>query len=252
MDAAEFVAVTDVVAPTTDPTTGATNADYTDSLLPLMQRVGIESFRQLAKVANISRWQVSLLKRGQLSQMRFGVLVQLAQVLQVELGELLGACGVAVQPSGTESILQRESVLQTESALQKEYERLQGEMRRQADELKVQFQSDALRVLESWLTSWPTAAHMATQKETMLAKQLLPLVKPIERLLEQWGVVALAKVGAQVPYDPQTQDLTGGVANAGELVSVRYTGYRHGDKLILRSKVGIVHRPPFPSSSPDQ
>jgi molecular chaperone GrpE (heat shock protein) len=204
--------------------------DYTDQLLPLMQRVGIHSFRQLAQAANVSRWQVSLLKRGQLAQMRLAVLLQLAQVLQVELADLLRSCGVTVGENPEQSSTQV-------NRLRQEYERLQGQMQQQAETLKVQFQTDAIRVLESWLTYWPTAAYRVEQGEAVQAKQLLPLVKPVERLLAQWGVVALAKVGEEIPFDPQKHDLVKGVANPGELVRVQHTGYQQGDRLILRVKV---------------
>jgi len=63
-------------------------------------------------------------------------------------------------------------------------------------------------------------------------------------LLQQWGVEAIAPVGAELPYDPQQHQLLEGTAQAGDQVLVRYTGYRQGDKLLYRAKVS-----PVPSSS---
>jgi hypothetical protein len=91
------------------------------------------------------------------------------------------------------------------------------------------------------MLQWPTAARAAQQVPisgpALPAARLLPLVRPVEQLLQQWGVEALAPVGEQVPYDPHRHQLMEGSAEPGEPVLVRYTGYRQGDKLLFRAKV---------------
>jgi molecular chaperone GrpE (heat shock protein) len=70
--------------------------------------------------------------------------------------------------------------------------------------------------------------------------RLLPLVRPVEQLLQQWGVEAIASVGSELAYDPHLHQLMEGTAQPGELVRVRYTGYRIGEKLLYRAKVSPI------------
>jgi molecular chaperone GrpE (heat shock protein) len=65
----------------------------------------------------------------------------------------------------------------------------------------------------------------------------LPLVQSIDQLISQWGVMAIGEVGSTLSYDPQWHQLIEGSANLGELVTVRYVGYRQAEKLIFRAKV---------------
>ena len=110
-------------------------------------------------------------------------------------------------------------------------------MAQQRETLNEEFQQSSLQVLESWLLQWPTAAAAAKKKSQLPAVKLLPLLKPVENLLTQWGVEAIASVGEQIPYDPQWHQLMEGDAKPGDNVRVRYVGYKQGDKLLHRAKV---------------
>ncbi|MEM8809495.1 MAG: helix-turn-helix domain-containing protein [Cyanobacteria bacterium P01_G01_bin.38] len=211
------------------------NPDYTRGLRDLMQSVGVSSFRALAEQAGVSRWQVDQLRRGRLTQMRLEILLRLAEILQISLGELLSAFGAPPSDRGV-----GESATDQVEALQKEYGRLQQQMEQQAEQLRSQFQADALQTMESWLVQWPTAAHAAEKNDQIPAKRLLPLVKPVEKLLERWGVVAIAAVGDEIPYDPQLHQLMDGSANPGDLVRVRYVGHQRQGKLLHRAKVSPI------------
>ncbi|EDX76427.1 hypothetical protein MC7420_4683 [Coleofasciculus chthonoplastes PCC 7420] len=63
----------------------------------------------------------------------------------------------------------------------------------------------------------------------------------MEQLLQQWGIEAIASVGDELTYDPQWHQLMSGTVQPGELVRVRYVGYRQGDKLLYRAKVSPVN-----------
>jgi molecular chaperone GrpE (heat shock protein) len=76
----------------------------------------------------------------------------------------------------------------------------------------------------------------------MEAVKLLPLVRPVQQLLSQWGVEAIASVGAEIPYDPQFHQLIAGTAQPGETVKVRNLGYRQGEKLLHRVKVSAISK----------
>jgi molecular chaperone GrpE (heat shock protein) len=76
----------------------------------------------------------------------------------------------------------------------------------------------------------------------MAAVQLLPLVRPVEKLLAAWGVEAIASVGAELPYDQKLHQLIEGTAQPGEMVKVRNIGYRQGEKLLHRAKVSAISK----------
>ena len=209
--------------------------DFTQSLQKLMQRLGVSSYKVLAKTAGVSDRQLLRLRRGELDRMRVDVLLKLSQALQVSLTELV----VTFSPA-TEQPTPEEESTPAVAQLKKEYERLQAQLDSQRQELWLEFQQSSLQVIESWLLQWPTAAQKARENPQLAAVKLLPLVRPIEQLLQKWEVEAIAPVGAEVAYDPQLHQLLEGTAQPGEKVKVRYTGYHQGDKLLYRAKVSPI------------
>jgi len=201
-----------------------------------MQRVGVSSYKALSRQARVSEKQIRKLRRGEIEQMRVDVLLKLSQALQISLWELIAtfsAIGSNVKIAPNENS-------QPIAELKREYERLQAELARQQQELRQEFQLASLQAIESWLLQWPTAAQKAKENPDLAAVKLLPLVKPIEQLLQQWDVAAIAPVGAEVEYDPQLHQLLSGSAQPGEKVIVRYTGYCQGKKLLYRAKVSPI------------
>ena len=209
--------------------------DFTQSLQKLMQGLGVSSYKALAKTAGVSDRQLLRLRRGELNRMRVDVLLKLSQALQVSVTELV----VTFSPA-TEQPTRQEESTPAVAQLKKEYERLQAQLDTQRQELWLEFQQSSLQVIESWLLQWPTAAQKARENPQLAAVKLLPLVRPIEQLLQKWEVEAIAPVGAEVAYDPQLHQLLEGIAQPGEKVKVRYTGYHQGDKLLYRAKVSPI------------
>ena len=220
--------------------TQASSQDFTYQLHQLMQQVGVSSFKALSRKAGVSEKQLRRLRGGQVLQLRVETLLKLSQTLQVSVSELLETFSSA-------STLPVSQVDEPEAAsvetLRQEYQRLQLQLEQQREILMQEFQQSSLQVLEPWLVQWPTAAYAAQQNQQLPAVRLLPLVRPVEQLLQEWGVEAIASVGSELPYDPQWHQLMEGTAQAGELVRVRYTGYRVGGKLLYRAKVSAIGNP---------
>lgn len=216
------------------PSPNETLSSSAQTLQTLMQRAQVSSQRALATKANVSRWQVQQLRQGKLDAMRVVVLQQLATALDCSLLELLQAFTSNPLPSAANSLPESNHEV---DLLRQEYRRLQKRLEQQAQELQHQFQLEALHTLESWLTYWPTAAKAATDRDGFDAKKLLPLVKPVERLVESWGVTAIGAVGQQLAYDPLHHQLARGMANPGDSVRISHVGYRHGTNLLQRAKV---------------
>lgn len=210
-------------------------SNHTQKLQNLMQRVNIPSFKALSRDTGVSERQILRLRQGKLTQMRVDVLLKLSQVLKISLGELIET----FSPVTTQDDLPRS---QTEiEALKTEYERSQQQLEQQREMLIQEFQQSSLQLLESLLLQWPTVAQKAEENPQLAAIKIVPLVqKPLERLLQEWGIEAIAPVGAEVAYNPQMHELISGTAEPGATVKVRYTGYLQGHKLLYRAKVSPV------------
>ncbi|WP_446389326.1 helix-turn-helix domain-containing protein [Coleofasciculus sp. B1-GNL1-01] len=220
--------------------------NYTQQLQYLMQQVDVSSFRQLSRVSGVSERQLKRLRQGEVSQMRVETLLKLSQVLQISVDQLLTlfspeSISPMTPPRDRTSPSSEIPTLQSLDNLKQEYNRLQQQFAEQRETLLQEFQQSSVQVLESWLLQWPTAAYAVTQNDQLPAIRLLPLIKPVEQLLQQWGIEAIASVGDELAYDPQWHQLMSGTVQPGELVRVRYVGYRQGDKLLYRAKVSPVN-----------
>ncbi len=202
--------------------------NYTPQLQNLMQNANISSYRELSQKAGVSELQLMRLQRGLASQMRVDVLLKISQALGITLTELL---------TNFAPELVKKLPATATSAVEKEYNNLQKELEQQKKLLMQEFQQSSLQILESWLQQWPTVVQKAKQNPRLGAVKILPLLRPVEKLIEQWNVESIANVGAEVPFDPQLHQLMEGSVQKGEMVKVRYTGYKQGDKLLFRAKV---------------
>lgn len=215
--------------------------NYTQNLQNLMQRVGFASFKSLSLAAGVSQWQILQLRRGKIGQMRVGILIKLAEVLRISQDELLETFSCdnlseTLNPTDVENLDQ--DLLRQLEDLQNEYRRLSSSLKQQREILQQEFQQSSLQILESLILQWPTASHRAREDHQLAAVKILPLVdKPLQSLLQAWGLSAIADVGAQVPYNPELHQLLEGTAQAGDIVKVRYTGYMQSDKLLYRARV---------------
>jgi molecular chaperone GrpE (heat shock protein) len=212
----------------------------TEKLQNLMQRVNIASFKALSRDAGVSERQILRLRQGKIAQMRVDVLLNLSEVFQISLSELIET----FSPGKTQQNLNSPVAVTSQqeiAQLKTEYQRSQQQLEQQREILKQEFQQSSLQLLESLLLQWPTAAHKAQENPQLAAIKIVPLVqKPLEKLLHDWGIEAIAPVGAEIPYNPQMHELIAGTAQPGEAVKVRYTGYIQGEKLLYRAKVSPV------------
>ncbi|MFN6180658.1 MAG: nucleotide exchange factor GrpE [Dolichospermum sp.] len=215
--------------------------DFTQNLQNLMQKVGFASFKSLSLAAGVSQWQILQLRRGKIRQMRVEVLLKLSQVLQIsggELAETFSVQGFSLKTAKTQPEDYNIDLLQQITELQNEHKRISLLMLQQRELLQQEFQRSSLQILESLLLQWPTAAYRAREDHQLAAVKILPLVdKPLEALLQTWGVRGIASVGDQIPYNPQLHQLLEGTAQPGEIVKVRYTGYMQYDQLLYRARV---------------
>ncbi len=203
------------------------NSNRSVRLQLLMGAVDIKSYTALARSVGASIYTVSKIRAGQLGTISWQTIVNVSKILQISPIEFIEIFGDGSFQSNRQEL----------AKLKQEYDRLQQQLQQQRETLQAEFQYQSLQVLESFLTYYPTAKHAALNNPSFPATKIFPLMGAIERLLAQWGVSAIGSVGAELPYDPQYHQSIDGTANPGELVTVRYIGYRQGDKLLFRAKV---------------
>lgn len=222
--------------------------DYTARLRSRLTQQNISSFRALARQAGVTDWSVRQLRSGKADQLRGGILLQLAQVLDYSLPELLQQFS-AIQVTDPKSALSapQTNTPQGQGDPAPTSRRFLGSIENTAiaqseTELfdETMFQKTALDAVESWLRQWPTVVAAIAKNPELPASRVVPLLQPLESLLVQWDVEAIASVGEVLPYEPQWHQLLTGVAQPGESVRVRYVGYRHQGKLLFRAQVSPV------------
>ena len=210
-----------------------------ERLKKLMQSVGIADLNELSQTAKVARLQLIRIQQGLILNVSIGAIAKIAKALNISIDRFL-----AIFTEPTEPLTDQSTTPTDDSALtacRQEYQKLQQEMSRLEAELTQQFQQQSLETIESWLLQWPTAATAVRRNPQLPATRLLSLVEPVEELVEQWNVSTIATVGEELAYDPQQHQLMKGIAQPGEVVKVRYVGYKQGDKLLYKAKVSPVN-----------
>ncbi|WP_146141028.1 XRE family transcriptional regulator [Stenomitos frigidus] len=133
--------------------------------------------------------------------------------------------------------------LQRQQALQQENDRLTQECL----QLRQALQQEAMRTtamrhslfkqLQTLFTHYPSLSKIIEAKPDLPAKSLTPMFVPLEELLQSWGYSPIGAAWEQVAYDPKLHQPDAPDIAVGELVYVRYVGYRDGDTILSPAKV---------------
>ena len=208
-----------------------------ERLQNLMQQVGIVDINELSQRAKVARLQLIRIEQGLILNLSLGAIAKIARTLNISIDDLLATFVEQTTLPKAATSSDRDAL----AACRQEYERLEQKMIQQQERLAVEFQQHSLETIESWLLQWPTAATAVRQNPQLPATRLLSLVEPVLELVRHWNVSPIATVGEELAYDPQQHQLMKGIAQPGELVKVRYVGYKQGDKLLHKAKVSPVN-----------
>ena len=206
-------------------------------LQDLMRQVNIADIYELSKVAGVTRLPIIRIERGLILNVSVGAVAKIAKALNVSVDNLIETFSEQslINVTTQESKPNHDLIV-----CQQEYQKLQREMLEQQAFLETQFQKASLETIESWLLQWPTAVAAVQKNPQLPATRLLALVEPVEQLLKQWKVETIAVVGEKLAYNPQYHQLIKGIAQPGDMVEVRYVGYKQEDKLLYKAKVSPV------------
>jgi molecular chaperone GrpE (heat shock protein) len=217
---------------TSAPRMNLDSSDYGLNLRQCMAAAGFPSLRALSTASGISRRQIGRLQAGEAHLLSVHHALQLARSLRISLPELL-------QRFSPVELDEQQTNLGPSDAMVAEYERLKAELANARSQHFQSFQAETLNTLETLLLQWPTAAYAAQQNPTAPAIRLLPLLQPLEKLLQTWQIEPIGVVGQTVPYEPQMHQWTSASPPPEPSTSVRisHVGYRQAGKLLYRAKV---------------
>lgn len=121
--------------------------------------------------------------------------------------------------------------------LQSQCQRLREELAEKSHQLTVDFRENTFEQLQALLTNYPTFCQMAQSKPDLPASNILALFTPLENLLESWDYETIGEPWQQVEYDPELHQADSEEIAAGELVYIRFVGYKSGEKILCPAKV---------------
>jgi len=130
-------------------------------------------------------------------------------------------------------------LLEIES-LRTECIQLREALQQQRIELTTEFQHSTFQQLQTLLTNHPTVRKLVEVKPDLPAKNLISLFTSLDNLIENWGYESIGKVWEKVAYNPQLHQPDAGDIEVGELVYIRFVGYRKGDCILAPAKVSRI------------
>ena len=121
--------------------------------------------------------------------------------------------------------------------LQKQCRRLRSELQDNLDRIRSDIQEETFEQLQTLMMNFPTACVMAEAKPNLPARNFIALFTPLKNLLQEWGYESIGTAWEQVIFDPQIHQADSDEIQEGDLVFVRFVGYRDGDRILCPAKV---------------
>lgn len=122
--------------------------------------------------------------------------------------------------------------------LRQEYDRLRKQAdREQAEAAAGGFEALA-RKLAPLLSQLATMQALAAAGRALRAEDILTLFGKVEQRLTEAGLTRVGTVGAEEPFDTRHhQRMSGADVRDGDPITVRFVGYRLGEKVLLKAMV---------------
>lgn len=155
--------------------------------------------------------------------------------LDARLKMLKMPCADRIEEENRNNLLSKKS-LEIE-ALRTECLQLREALQKQSVELTNEFQFSTFQQLQTLLINYPSVRQLLEIKPELPAKNLISLLTPLDNLLESWSYETVGQVWEQVAYNPQLHQPDASDFEVGELVYIRFVGYRKGDRILVPAKV---------------
>ncbi|MBO0347952.1 XRE family transcriptional regulator [Phormidium pseudopriestleyi FRX01] len=214
------------------------NLKYDAILGSRMKQLGLIHWKQLAQKAGISTLRLRQIRSGAIGNIPWGELRQLAQALNWSMGELEHQLALEPLPTSSETApVVGNSNSELEAQLRQQCQGLKEELENQKSQLWESFCQSTFEEIQTLLTNYPTAAEMARIKPDLPAKNLTALFATLDNLLENWGYEPIGHPWESVVYNPQFHQGDCDEIQPGDVVYIRFVGYRQGDRILSPAKV---------------
>ena len=204
---------------------------YDTILRERMNQLDILDWQDLGEKAGLSRYGVRLVRQGDVGKLTVNKLRRLATVLNLNFQEF----------DRTLSALPISATIRTNPTeieeLRQQCFRLREELQQQKTQLTADFRRATFEQLQTLLTNYRAARKMAEAKPDMPAKNLSALFTPLENLLSSWDFQTIGSAWEQTAYNPQLHQADVEDITEGELVYIRFVGYREGERILTPAKV---------------
>ena len=204
---------------------------YDTILRERMNQLEILDWQDLGEKTGLSRFGVRLVRQGDVGKLTLDQLRRLATVLNLNFPEFdrtLSALPTSATITSNPTEIEE---------LRQQCFRLREELQQQKTQLTADFRRATFEQLQTLLTSYPAASKMAEAKPNMPAKNLSALFTPLENLLSSWDFETIGSAWEQVTYNPQLHQPDVEDITEGELVYIRFVGYRDGERILAPAKV---------------
>ena len=204
---------------------------YDTILQERMKQLDNVDWQDLGEKAGLTRFGVRLVRQGDVGKLTIDQLRRLATVLNLNFQEFdrtLSALPLSATITTNPSEIEE---------LKQQCFRLREELQQQKTQLTADFRRATFEQLQTLLTNYPAARKMAEAKPDMPAKNLSALFTPLENLLSSWDFETIGSAWEQTTYNPQLHQPDVEDITEGELVYVRFVGYRNGEQILTPAKV---------------
>ncbi len=203
--------------------------EYDQLLISRLNQLGMTSFACLQRKANFTSSRLRQVRHGELAPLQLKELTRLATALNWTLDELLQNFGIENTSSSKR--------LSEIDALRTECLRLREQLQQQRVELTTEFHHSTFEQLQTLLTNYPSVRQLVQVKPDLPAKNLTSLFTSLDNLITSWGYESIGQVWEQVAYNPQLHQPDADDIEIGELVYIRFVGYRDGEHILYPAKV---------------
>lgn len=121
--------------------------------------------------------------------------------------------------------------------LENKCQKLNEEINNISSNLTKDWQEKSFHLLQTLLVNYPTAKIMVKIKPDLPAENVINFLKPLDKILTEWGIETIGKPWEKVLFNPELHYSEEENLNLNEEVYIRFVGYKHDNKILLPARV---------------
>jgi predicted nucleic acid-binding Zn-ribbon protein len=120
-----------------------------------------------------------------------------------------------------------------------EYKELKDSFSKQDEQVLKDEKIRVYKAISQLLINYPTAKNKVEENPELKAKNLLGMMKPLDKLIEYLNLEAIGNVGEEVNYDERVHLPASSNINIDEAskVKIKFVGYKTDDIILDKAKV---------------